>query len=167
MNVEEYISSGIVESYVLGITDEKERLEFERLLPRYPQLQSAMQLFEVKLEREMLANAVPPPAYVWGAIENRVRKEQTAGDGNYANGKYKQYRETVIPIVSESTSQIRVHKNFRYAFIALVILSKVFLYGAIYYYLAYKDELKQRERLEQQMQQAAPSSKPVSSLPTY
>lgn len=61
MNIQEYISSGIVESYVLGLADAGERAEFEKLCRQYPELVKARDDFEVMLEKQALANAVEPP----------------------------------------------------------------------------------------------------------
>lgn len=64
MNIQEYISSGIVESYVLGLASNEERLEFEQLIASNAVLREAKETFEISLEQHALANAVPPPAAV-------------------------------------------------------------------------------------------------------
>ncbi|HXB90850.1 MAG TPA: anti-sigma factor [Puia sp.] len=62
MNVQEYIESGIIESYVMGLASESERAEFERLCREYPELVTARRRFEEKLEGYASENAeVPPP----------------------------------------------------------------------------------------------------------
>ncbi|QEC41832.1 anti-sigma factor [Pseudobacter ginsenosidimutans] len=50
MNIQDYISSGIVEMVVLGLAGQKEREEFEELCTRYPELVAARDAFEAKLE---------------------------------------------------------------------------------------------------------------------
>lgn len=62
MNIQEYISSGIVESYVLGLASDEEKLEFEQLMATNAALREAKEAFEISLEQHALANAVPPPA---------------------------------------------------------------------------------------------------------
>jgi anti-sigma-K factor RskA len=62
VNIQDYISSGIVENYVLGLADAGEREEFEQLCRQYPELVKARVLFEETLEKHALANAVKPPA---------------------------------------------------------------------------------------------------------
>ena len=47
MNIQEYISSGIIESYVLGLADPEERLEFERIAVEYPELLAAKDAFDI------------------------------------------------------------------------------------------------------------------------
>ncbi len=64
MNVQEYIESGIIESYVMGLASEPERAEFERLCTLYPELVTARRKFEERLEGYAWENAVPPPPEV-------------------------------------------------------------------------------------------------------
>ena len=62
MNIQEYISSGIVENYVLGLTDEKETAEFERMCEEYSEVKEAREAFEISLEEQAKKNVnIPPP----------------------------------------------------------------------------------------------------------
>jgi hypothetical protein len=70
VNIKEYISSGIIESYVLGMASEKEKAEFEALCEEYPELAEARLRFEIALEEKAFANAVPPPEY----LKHRIKK---------------------------------------------------------------------------------------------
>lgn len=75
MNIKEYIASGIVESYVLGLASDDERAEFERLCALYPELVEARSNFELLLEKQAIENAEVPPAItknvIWSAIQTR------------------------------------------------------------------------------------------------
>jgi anti-sigma-K factor RskA len=62
VNIQEYISSGIVESYVLGLASHEEQLEFEQLCTTHAELRQAKEAFEISLEQHALHNAVPAPA---------------------------------------------------------------------------------------------------------
>jgi anti-sigma-K factor RskA len=64
VNVQEYIESGIIESYVMGLASEPERAEFERLCSQYPELVAARRKFEERIEGYASENAVPPPPEV-------------------------------------------------------------------------------------------------------
>ncbi|HEU4860439.1 MAG TPA: anti-sigma factor [Chitinophagaceae bacterium] len=64
MNIKEYISSGVVESYVLGLLTAQERFEFEQYCEAYPELKAARNAFELVIEKQAMENAVPPPSYV-------------------------------------------------------------------------------------------------------
>ena len=61
MNIQEYISSGIVESYVLGLASPEERIEFEEMCAQHPELVEARNNFELSLEEQARKNVVPPP----------------------------------------------------------------------------------------------------------
>ena len=64
MNIKEYILSGIVESYVMGLASPEERAEFEQLCREYPELIEARTAFEIALEKQAMQNAIAPPASV-------------------------------------------------------------------------------------------------------
>ena len=64
MNLKDYIESGIIESYVMGLASESERAEFEQLCTQHPELVAARRKFEERLEGYASDNAVPPPPEV-------------------------------------------------------------------------------------------------------
>jgi anti-sigma-K factor RskA len=64
VNVKEYISSGIIESYVLGLATDAERQEFEAMCAAHTEVQEARIQFELNLENALLQQAVPPPQQV-------------------------------------------------------------------------------------------------------
>ncbi|HET9826713.1 MAG TPA: anti-sigma factor [Chitinophagaceae bacterium] len=78
MNIQEYISSGIVESYVLGLASDDERAEFDRMCAQYPELGEARNNFELALEAQARRNAMRPPEEVkvkiWSAIQQTASK---------------------------------------------------------------------------------------------
>lgn len=78
MNIQEYISSGIVESYVLGLASNEERLEFEQLMATNAALKDAKQAFEISLEQHALANAVSPAASVKQKIWTDLNLDTTS-----------------------------------------------------------------------------------------
>ena len=73
MNMQEYISSGMIESYVLGLSTPQEIEEFEQLCLRYPELVEARNNFELALEKQASQNAASPPpdlkARIWSAAQ--------------------------------------------------------------------------------------------------
>jgi anti-sigma-K factor RskA len=68
VNIQEYISSGIVESYVLGLAEEAERAEFEQMCSQHAEVRAARNEFELSLEQHAMAAAVAPPAQVRDAV---------------------------------------------------------------------------------------------------
>lgn len=72
MNTQEYISSGIVESYVLGLASEDERREFEHMCVQYPEVLAARTAFELALEKQAMENAIAPPADLKNKIIDKI-----------------------------------------------------------------------------------------------
>jgi anti-sigma-K factor RskA len=62
VNVQEYISSGIIESYVLGLASPEERNEFEQMCIQYQEVLQARTDFEIALEKQAMENAFAPSA---------------------------------------------------------------------------------------------------------
>lgn len=76
MNVKEYISSGIVESYVLGLASAEEHAEFETMCRQYPEVLQARISFEEAMEKQAFQNAVtPPPALKQQIMDTALRTE--------------------------------------------------------------------------------------------
>lgn len=75
MNIQEYISGGIIESYVLGLASEEERREFEKICEQYPEVLAARTAFELALEKQAMENAVIPPAYLKNKIGDMISAE--------------------------------------------------------------------------------------------
>ncbi|MBI5371038.1 MAG: anti-sigma factor [Sphingobacteriales bacterium] len=102
MNIQEYISGGIVESYVLGLASEEERREFEALCAQYPALLRARTEFELVLEKQALSATELPPAFVKEKLLNEIRAERK-----------------VIPLGNGSA---QTHNRWKYIAAASVIL---------------------------------------------
>lgn len=68
MNIKEYIGSGIIEAYVLGLASQSERAEFEQLCAQYPELVAARREFEEGLEKHASEQAMQPPMGVKGKV---------------------------------------------------------------------------------------------------
>lgn len=60
MNVQEYIQSGIVESYVLGLATPDECRAFEQACAQYPEVRAAREAFELSLEKEAFKHQLSP-----------------------------------------------------------------------------------------------------------
>ncbi len=82
MNVKEYISGGAIESYVLGMSTEEERREFESLAATYPEIAKARNAFELALEEQLLRDAPAPPAQIKATVLSAV---QTINTDSIAN----------------------------------------------------------------------------------
>ena len=64
MNVEAYISSGILEAYALGELSDQERTEVEKNLVQYPELKKELALIEAAQEELLMKAAIQPSSSV-------------------------------------------------------------------------------------------------------
>jgi anti-sigma-K factor RskA len=150
VNIELYIQSGIVESYVLGLATPAEVQEFEQLLPHFPELKDALSDFEYQLELFAIDNEVPPPPGSRERIQARLREMPAVRRPVHEERRYKRGSTGEYIRVDATSDQIKVHKYWRVAFIAIFILSKILLALAIYYFIEYRHAQKQIINMEQQ-----------------
>jgi anti-sigma-K factor RskA len=68
MDIKEYISSGIIESFVMGLCTADEEKEILQLRLKHPELNQAIIAFEIEMENNMLQQATMPDE----AVDNRI-----------------------------------------------------------------------------------------------
>ncbi len=164
MSIEAYLTSGIVESYALGLASPDEAAQFERLLLSHLELREALSDFEGRLEFFAFQHEVPPPPGIREKIEERIR-ELPAVKPTYkwkggSDEKHKDPASEYIPI-RDISPDIRVHKHWRPAFIVLFILSKIFLILFLYYYFQNRYAQKEILLLERQIKVAGSTAEPA------
>ena len=118
MNVQEHISSGIVESYVLGLASDEERREFEQMCSQYPEVLAARNSFELAMEKQAMENAIAPATDLKSKIF-----EQIGGTGKVV---------TMQPVTSRKINWAK------YVAAASVIL----LAGSLYYNITLSNKNK-------------------------
>ena len=135
MNVQEYISSGIVESYVLGLASLEERLEFERNCEAYAEIRAARDSFERSLEEQAIENAQSPPSRLKGKIFARIdiEKEERLME--------RPLRPKKLPV-----AQIRPTWS-RYVAAAAVVLLAVSTILNFYFFTKYKEYIAKYDDL--------------------
>ena len=79
MNAQEYILSGIVESYVLGLASPEENAEFERMCATDPEVLAARNEFELQLEEKLQQQRVEPPREMKSRIFSQIGMEKSDG----------------------------------------------------------------------------------------
>ena len=145
MNIQEYISSGIIESYVLGLADPEERKEFERLVDEYPELLEARNAFEISLENNMQFGSIAPPADIKSRILSRIDM-----DGHKTATSFSGGGTTVPPVIAgadekydddRSRAKVMViRKDFsRYLAAAAVILLLMSTALNFYFFNRYRE----------------------------
>jgi len=148
VNIKEYISSGIIESYVLGLASNEEKAEFEQLVSMHPELQQAREAFERSLEQHALDNAIPPPVALKQQIWNSIQLSPVAvAPGIDNNVNTHSSPSTAAPVRSMNT--------VRWLAAASVILLLGSTLLNFYFYSQYKSTSAQLSDLIAQNQQMA------------
>lgn len=78
MNVEEYISSGILESYVMDELSSAERAEVERMAADHSEIQAELEKIELSMEALAFATAVKPAPDVKEKLMSEVTQQSAA-----------------------------------------------------------------------------------------
>lgn len=112
MNIEEYISSGVLEAYVAGLLAESERKQVEQNLLLYPALKAELEQIEETQELLLLKVAVAPRAAVKNQLFEKLDQRED---------------KKIIPLKS-SGSQIRFWQYAVAASLALTIISSFLAY---------------------------------------
>jgi anti-sigma-K factor RskA len=128
VNIKDYIASGIVESYVMGLANESERAEFEQMCAQYPELVAERRKFEESLESYASQQSERPPLDVKAKILEAIRDL----DRQPASSSNPQKRTTAI----ENSKTPHYIGLLRFATAAAVIL----LIGMAILYFQAKDQ---------------------------
>ncbi|GAB3807785.1 hypothetical protein GCM10028819_45370 [Spirosoma humi] len=161
-----YLKDGILEAYLLGLTTEKEKEEVEQLLAKDDDVRTALNELEADMEAYFLRNGVPPPPSIREAVmlrisETEIKKweeepsTQTAQESTETRSNEQSYVHVEV-----DDTHIRVHKYWRPAFIAVFVLSKIFLILGLYYYFKASSQAEEIIRLKAATPQTAPAPQP-------
>ncbi|HVI48491.1 MAG TPA: hypothetical protein VM802_26725 [Chitinophaga sp.] len=123
----------------MGLATDSEVEELQHMRKLYPELDTEIDLVERRLERAAFDEAVLPPVATRERILRKMKWEGRNGQSepppNY----------TFINIQPKDGSHISVHRWWKIFFIVIFILSKIFLFFAIYYFLKYRQEKEKKE----------------------
>jgi anti-sigma-K factor RskA len=75
VDVKEYISSGILESVILGFASDQERQEVSCMSHIYPEIQEEMSAIEISFEKMLFQSAIAPAAHLRAAILAAIANE--------------------------------------------------------------------------------------------
>ncbi|QJB33360.1 anti-sigma factor [Chitinophaga oryzae] len=128
MDVQRYISSGILESYVFGLLPEAEHNEVETIVAQYPQVKAAVQELQLDRERFVQLYAMAPPAGIKDRLLDIIREEETpAGHALLpeelrtpaaANGS----RETPVKRLNGNSRKSGTERVWKYIAAAIILL---------------------------------------------
>jgi anti-sigma-K factor RskA len=144
VNVQEYISSGIIESYVLGLASPEERAEFESMCISHPEVRAARDAFELSLEQHALKNAVEPSAYLKNEIFAKINAEESLPKYTSYQKEARKEQATVVGI-----------GWLRYASAASIVLLVASTVLNYYFFTQYKEYSTKYDQLVQSQGQMA------------
>jgi len=161
VEINKIIESGLMETYVMGIATEKEVQQVLSLKKEYPAFKEALELLEYDMEVLAQSMGIEPPAGTLSKIEQEINEIQrrnqalqTTFEPEYRHEKSsgESRQEKYIQVESES-NQMRVNKAWKWVFIAVFVLGKVFLACAIYFYLENRQAQEQIKELKIELKQ--------------
>jgi uncharacterized protein YpmS len=161
--IQEYINSGILEAYVTGSASDEEVKELLYMKAKYPEVSTALRELETDMERIAQHMAITPPAHNWHKISDNIdeliRRQTSTTEpfNNRENSNFKNFTTDntgpqYIEVEAES-NHIKVHKTWKWVFIGVFILGKIFLGCAIYFYLENRQAQQQLKDLKTELNQ--------------
>ncbi len=164
MKIEDYIESGVLETFVMGVASEDETRELMYMKARFPEVNEALTQLEVDMERIAQNMAIAPPPNTWHKIEQEINDiilreatlpEKLAKQHGYEdfNGNKTHNNEHQYIEVEAESSHMKIHKNWKLVFAAVFILGKIFLGCAIYFYLENRQAQQQLLELKTELKQ--------------
>ena len=143
MNIEEYISSGVLELYATGSLTTAEAAEVERMAMQYPEIRAELTLIQSTLERYAESHAMnPPPALknkVLAAVKqhNNLQAGKNFNNMNPENIAGAQPVGRIIPI-SRAANQAAASSAFKWLVAASLILLILSNALSFYFYQKWK-----------------------------
>jgi anti-sigma-K factor RskA len=137
MNINEYISSGIIEMYVMGLCTSEEKTELELLRKQQPEVNAAILNFEKQLENNLLNNTALPNTQTDKKILESFAAMQT-------------------PVVNMQQNSIATKKTNWYKFAAAAGLV-LFLGSAIFNYTSYQKIKAQQTTIANNLKNTTPT----------
>ncbi len=155
MDIQQYIQSGIIESYVMGLASDDEIIEVEKLALEQPEVQQAIDDYSELLEQQAFQNAVAPPPGVKERLMAAIREDDSAGSGAIAFSAHSSASvvtpamlpeqeissssATIVPISTKQSS----YKLWQYVAAASIILFVCSAAYNVYLYNEYSEKSQQ------------------------
>lgn len=134
MDAKQFIESGILEAYAMGLAAEQEAKQVAEMAARYPEVKAELKAIEEALERFDKLNAVEPPVQLKEKILAGVSGAKVPVQGS-ASGK----NETKVVSIAAAQPQSNF---FRYAAAIAVLL----LIGSVWYNMSLRTTLAEQSR---------------------
>jgi len=125
LNISNYIESGIIERYLLGLASPEQEAELLHLRQIYPLLELEITAAELRFEDKLLEEGVAPPCELKNSVLQRIKpgsgKKERAWN-SYSSHGHANHSNTYIQLEPFWNRRISVSMWWRCAFIALVVL---------------------------------------------
>jgi anti-sigma-K factor RskA len=144
VNVQQYISGGIVESYVLGLAEPFEREEFERMCSIYPEVREMRDAFESSLEEFALMNQSVPPKSVKGRVFAEIDMESGNHESGDENFSYRNEPAKSFRLEGKARNINRWQRNLAAAAVILLLFSTALNF---YFFNKYREYDKRYQAL--------------------
>lgn len=155
MDINAYIESGIIESYLLGLATREEVSMLLRMRVIYPELETEISAVERKLQKVGLEGGVTPPAQIWNKIVEQLRWQ--GNNGSYTSPGTGNGHDGVTYInIQPRNNTITVNIWWRCAFIAVCMVVMALVASTVYFYQKYHQLEQQLLRLYPATETAAP-----------
>jgi anti-sigma-K factor RskA len=170
VDVQRYISSGILESYVFGMLPEAEHNEVEAVVLQYPEIKAAVNLLQQDKERFVQLYAVAPPPGVKDRLIEIIRQENEEEDKGLlpeelrdpAAPAVKRASDAPAPGLPPKSSKEHIYKYAAAAIIILllgsIVMNFVFFHKSTDYKSRYKALIATKEKLDAEKERQALTS---------
>ena len=149
MSKQEFIESGILESHLLGLANDEEQQLVAEMMLSDTEMSEYVNDLEEDIKRYFGQGSVPPPEAVREIILLRSIREKKGRNSYDARevADAKQYLDVEV-----NDTHMKVHKLWRPAFIAVFILSKIFLIAGLYFYFKSVAQQEEIEKIKTEIQ---------------
>jgi hypothetical protein len=147
VDVQRYISSGIIESYVVGLLPAPEVREVENAISQYPEVKAAVEACRQDMERYVQLHAITPPKGIRKRLMEVIENEDSAeGEALLPEELREPVVEEYVPSPGFKLSIPR-ERIWQYALVLVALLLIISLVMNIRYANRYKASKQQYEEL--------------------
>ncbi|HEY0272041.1 MAG TPA: hypothetical protein VGC22_02600 [Chitinophaga sp.] len=129
MNLQDYIATGILEKYVLGLASPQEMEEIDHLRKLSPEVRVELLAVEKRIERVLLDAPVMPPVLAFSQIMQRLDWQQPDPSPQHSMPPPAQ-----PSYILQSAKTMTISTWWRCAFVAVTVLAIVAAVCALYFY---------------------------------
>lgn len=148
MNTKEYISSGIIESYILGHASPEEAGILECVIKNNAEVKEAFEEVQKTMEKLATAQAVTPPSDLKAKIWNKIQKEQSSEEGIPVNS----IEEAPVAKPLDANVEIKRNNNWKTLGIAASVLFLLSIAGNLFWLNKQSENQKEIARMNSEKQ---------------